>query len=244
MLTLLWPPALAALAALAVPLAIHLIRRPDRQVHDFAALRWLPVRTPRPRLRWRAPLLLLLRLLLVAALALLLAEPVLRGGRDAGRPWAAVAPGISAAAARAALAGAFEPHWLAPGFPPLDAPPPAAPVTVSSLVRELADTRPAGQPLAVLVPRQLAGLDAERITLGREIDWRVLPGRSAPASPAAPGNVDAYTVDATSVAPVLDPRRPAGPDEPLAPPLIALAALLFLLERLLAVSRARGEAAA
>src|SRR3546814_2031747 len=38
---LLFPAALTALAALALPLLIHLTRRSDRQLLDFAALRWL-----------------------------------------------------------------------------------------------------------------------------------------------------------------------------------------------------------
>lgn len=76
-LAFLAPAALAALAALLVPLLIHLQRRPEQRVVEFAALRWLSERVrPRQRLRLTEWLLLLLRLLLVAALALWLAQPV------------------------------------------------------------------------------------------------------------------------------------------------------------------------
>ncbi|MFT4198344.1 MAG: BatA domain-containing protein, partial [Pseudoxanthomonas sp.] len=49
-LTLLLPAALAALAALALPLLIHLARRSQPHSTPFAALRWLRA-APRPRRR-------------------------------------------------------------------------------------------------------------------------------------------------------------------------------------------------
>ena len=71
---LLAPLGLAALAALVVPLLVHLRRRTEEVPLDFAALRWLDPRPrPRRRLRFDEWLLLALRLLLVALLALLLA---------------------------------------------------------------------------------------------------------------------------------------------------------------------------
>src|SRR3546814_121961 len=74
---LLFPAALTALAALALPLLIHLTRRSDRQLLDFAALRWLRAKErARRRLRIDEWPLLVLRLLLLAALVLLLAQPV------------------------------------------------------------------------------------------------------------------------------------------------------------------------
>lgn len=235
--TLLSPLALIALSALAIPLLIHLVRRRDREVHIFAALRWLQLRSPQPRLRWREPLLLALRLLLVATLALLLASPVLRGGHDAAPAWALVAPGIAPETAQAEAGADYELHWLAPNWPKLqDAqnPPPLDGATLSSLIREAADHVPAAQPLLILLPKQLAGLDAQRIELGREVEWRVLPGRSPMP--------DDDAVDAASVAPKLNPALPAGPDEPLSPPLLPLAALLWLAERWLATARVKGAA--
>lgn len=198
-LALLFPAGLAALAALLVPLLLHLARRSEQRVTAFAALRWLAA-DPRPRRKRRFDerLLLLLRLLLLAALALLLAQPVLHGAPDR-TPWVVAAPGVQAAAARAAAGR--QParlHWLSPGFPALDAPPPRTPQPLASLLRELDMRLPAGTPLTVLVPAVLDGADAERPRLSRAVDWRVVP--------AAPGRV------ATTGAlppPVLDVRAPA-----------------------------------
>ena len=75
---LLLPAALAALAALIVPLLIHLARRSEQRPADFAALRWLRQKPkPRHRIRFDEWPLLWLRLLLLALLALWLARPVL-----------------------------------------------------------------------------------------------------------------------------------------------------------------------
>ena len=48
----LFPAGLAALASLLLPLLIHLARRDEQRLLDFAALRWLAAR-PRPRRRIR-----------------------------------------------------------------------------------------------------------------------------------------------------------------------------------------------
>lgn len=97
---LLLPAGLFALAALALPLLLHLARREEQRPVDFAALRWLSARVrPRRRLRFEERLLLALRLLLVALLALLLARPVLPlEGGDAA--WIVAAPGVAAEALR------------------------------------------------------------------------------------------------------------------------------------------------
>ena len=96
---LLAPLGLAALAALIIPLVIHIRRRTEEVPLDFAALRWLDILTrPRSRIRFEEWLLLALRLLLVALLGLLLARPALPGlDGDAAR--VLVAPGIDPAAA-------------------------------------------------------------------------------------------------------------------------------------------------
>ena len=83
---LLAPLGLAALAALIVPLLIHLHRRTEEVPVDFAALRWLDILTrPRSRIRFEEWLLLALRLLLVALLGLLLAQQPLSFAQAAGR---------------------------------------------------------------------------------------------------------------------------------------------------------------
>lgn len=49
---LLFPAALAALAALIIPLILHIARKSEQLPTDFAALRWLRSR-PKPRSRLR-----------------------------------------------------------------------------------------------------------------------------------------------------------------------------------------------
>ncbi len=192
-LVLLLPIGLAAGAALAVPLLLHLQRASQSTRVDFAALRWLRARRrPRHRLRLREWLLLLLRLLLVALLALLLAHPAWID-RDARATRVFVAPGISPVEAKAAIAnltGAKDLRWLAPGFPALDDRPASAGSPASgtdpessiatatsnlaSLLREADARTPPRARLVVLVPPVIDGADAERPRLSHAVDWRVL----------------------------------------------------------------------
>lgn len=184
---LLFPAALAALAALALPLLIHLTRRSDRQVMAFAALRWLRAKErARRRVRIDEWLLLALRLLLLAAVVVLLAQPVWFGARNE-RPWVVVVPGADSAALGndPALRDA-EWHWLAPGFPAFASAAPRSSTETASLLRELDATLAPTQALTLIVPDHLAGLDAERIVLSRHVDWRIT-ATHAPATtePAA-----------------------------------------------------------
>jgi hypothetical protein len=188
MIGLLAPLGLAALAAIAVPIVVHLLRGANEREIAFAALRWLTdAERPRTRVRLQERVLLALRLGLVAALALLLALPVWRSAGEPGAPWVVVAPGVSLDAARAAagVATSAQWRWLAPGFPSVDtpAPEPGAPL---SLVRELDATLPDSVALTIVVPRELGDLDAERPTLAHAVDWRVVDGRY-PASAARSG---------------------------------------------------------
>ncbi|WP_434212644.1 BatA domain-containing protein [[Pseudomonas] boreopolis] len=184
-LVLLLPLGLAALAALLLPLLIHLARRSEHRPTPFAALRWLrAVPRPRHRVRFDEWPLLLVRLLLLALLALLLAQPALLG-RDDRRPRIAVAPGVDPAQARAAVAGEADAHWLwlAPGFPDLATPAPDAARQQASLLRELDATLPAATPLTVVVPRRWGGLDGQVPVLSRRVRWQVV--EAASPSPAA-----------------------------------------------------------
>lgn len=183
--SLLAPLGLAAFAACALPLLLHLIRRLELTTTDFAALRWICERvTPRRRLRFERPWLLLLRLLLLVMLALLLARPVMIEPAGPAQTHVLVAPGLDRAAAHAAVAhSAADWRWLAPGFPSLDMAPPAGAVPLASLLRELDADLPAASTLTILVPSELAGLDGERPRLGRKVDWRVLPGVMASSAP-------------------------------------------------------------
>jgi hypothetical protein len=152
-LAFLIPAAFAALAALLLPLLIHLARRSEQRPTQFAALRWLRQKAkPRHRIRFDEWPLLIVRLLLVALMALLLARPVLHGG-ESHTPYVAVAPGVDVAKARAALAQTQARwHWLAPGFPQIDATPEAANASLPSLLRELDSNLPEDVALTVFVP--------------------------------------------------------------------------------------------
>lgn len=187
---LLFPAALTALAALALPLLIHLTRRSDRQLLDFAALRWLRAKErARRRLRIDEWPLLVLRLLLLAALVLLLAQPV-RFGASSQQAWVVVAPGADpgALASDPALRDASW-HWLAPGYPAFDSAVPPAPTATASLLRELDASLAAAQPLVVVVPERLAGLDADRIVLSRRVDWRIVKARTQPGNARTPAAI-------------------------------------------------------
>lgn len=183
---LLLPMALAALAALALPLLIHLARRSEQRPTVFAALRWLREKPrPRSRLRFDEWPLLLLRLLLLAALALLLAKPVLYGAQPR-TAWLAVAPGVDPARAAAEFGNAeLERRWLAPGFPALDRPAPTSPADTATLLRELDASLLPGVALTVAVPTRLDGADGARLRLSRPVQWRVIDG-SASAAAATP----------------------------------------------------------
>lgn len=187
-LGLLLPLGLTALFALVVPVLLHLHRRQQQKTTPFAALRWIrgPAR-PRRRLRLEQWPLLLLRLALLVALALLLAEPVWRGERAASGDWVVVVPGVDAAQARAQLTlPAAQWRWLLPGYPTLSDRTAVADdaFAVASLLRELDSELPAGVTLHVLAPPLLQGLDGGSIRLSRAVDWQIV--NSAPAAPVLP----------------------------------------------------------
>jgi len=184
---LLAPLGLVALAAWALPVLIHLVRRLELSTTEFAALRWVSERVrPRRRLRFERPWLLLLRLVLLALLALLLARPILLEAVASTKPWVVVAPGVDRASALAAAPGLdADWHWLGAGFPAFDGRPASADVPFASLLRELDARQPAGAKITVVVPEELGGLDGERPRLVHAIDWRVVSGRMADADAAA-----------------------------------------------------------
>ncbi len=174
---LLFPAALAALAALIVPLLIHLARRSEQRPTEFAALRWLRQKPkPRHRIRFDEWPLLWLRLLLLALLALWLARPVLFDSADETQ-WIAVLPGVDVPQVEASMGDAeARVRWLAPGFPKLEEKPPAGELPFASLLRQLDAELPATVALTVVVPEQLQGADAQRPQLSRAVQWKVVPG--------------------------------------------------------------------
>jgi len=182
--SLLFPTALVAMLALAIPLIVHLARRSEARPTDFAALAWLREKPrPKSRLRFDEFLLLALRLLLITGLALWLAHPVLTDCADT-MPVVAAVPGVDAGLP----AKATRNIWLASGFPPGDEPQPSclaqACPSIFSLIRQLDAELPPGIPLTLIVPEILAGLDAERPRLSRAVTWKIVPG--AMPAPAAP----------------------------------------------------------
>ena len=183
---LLVPFGLAALAALVVPLLIHLRRRTEEVPIEFAALRWLDPRPrPRSKLRFDEWVLLALRLLLIALLALLLARPAVLGWDD-DSPRVLVAPGIDPAEARKTAGPDADLRWIAPGFPAIDTAPPASPVQTSSLIRQFDAELPTEAPLTILVPPELDGVDANRLRLSRKVAWRIVGADKKTEKPAAP----------------------------------------------------------
>lgn len=185
---LLVPLGLAALAALIVPLLIHLRRRTEEVRIDFAALRWLDPRPrPRRRIRFDEWLLLALRLLLIALLALLLARPAVLGWDDSG-PRIIAAPDVDAAAARALAGPEADVRWIALGFPGIETPPPVPTAHISSLIRQFDAELPRGAPITILVPPVLGGVDAERLGLTRKVTWKIVEGDTPQAPSAAPLN--------------------------------------------------------
>lgn len=187
-MNLLFPLGLAALAAWLLPLLIHLARRHPYTPLDFAALRWLRAQIrPRQRIRFDDWPLLLVRLLLLAALALLLARPALTGPAPAPAAWTVAAPGLDATALRGtAEAGNW--HWLAPGFPAIDQVPPASTASLPSLLRELDAQLPPGTALTVHVPDPLPGMDGARLQLSRDVRWHTqpMPATAQPSAATAP----------------------------------------------------------
>lgn len=196
-LSLLAPIGLAALAALLLPLLLHLQRQSEARPTPFAALRWIGARLrPRRRVRLEELFLLLLRLLLVASVALLFARPVMTGA-SADKPWVGVATTLDAAALRAAQAadsgnggadGSGDGksladarwHWLAPGFPLIEQTRPGPKQALSSLLRDIDARLPPRTAMTVFVPDIVDGLDGERPRLSRKIDWRTVASRQQP----------------------------------------------------------------
>jgi hypothetical protein len=188
---------LAGLAALLLPIALHLLGRGRPPRVALGSVRLLTggaVRVPR-RARLQRPWLLALRCLLLAALAVALAGPRLRGQPGTAEEplaWVMLDPGLPAAAVTAALAASetdsgegtmVTARWLAPGLPPVaspaagaDLPDPAAVAGGTwSLVAEAAAMAPAGASLRVVGTGRLAALRGDRPRIGREVTWEVVP---------------------------------------------------------------------
>ncbi|MDH3945760.1 MAG: BatA domain-containing protein, partial [Chromatiales bacterium] len=178
-----YPAALIALAGLLVPLVIHLLDRGSARQLDFAPL-YLLQELPRAslrRLRLRERLLWLLRSLLVATAALLLASPALRPEPVAAQAWLLVQPGLAEQVEPSLERlsrqwgiepGAIEVRWLDPELAPLSEP--ARQRRAGDLWGALlaADTRlPASARLAVIADPHADDLGPVRPRLSRAVKW-------------------------------------------------------------------------
>ena len=182
MFTLLSPAALWSLAALALPLLLHLWRRSPRTIR-LPSLRFLQAQTGRrlPDLRWRELPLLLVRLALLATLACLLALPRWQHSPPNGpQRWILLDPlagsiEVSNRRLLALKAAGYEPHLLERGLPVLTWPrlknPDALPPDLWSLLREADASIPAGSTLAIVTPARLFSLQGIRPTLHSKVEW-------------------------------------------------------------------------
>ncbi len=200
--SLLLPGALLALTAVILPLLIHLSRRSEQKPTDFAALRWLSAQL-RPRRKWvfQEILLLLLRLLLLIALAVFLAKPVSLQSASP-KHWVVVVPGSDVRAGKnLPVDKESEWHWLSPGFPEYQNKPDGSSIAISSLLRELDAQLPINTELTVVVTESLSGLDGERIRLSRKVQWKVVPGEKNTVTPAQAGAQRLDVPDSKSLGP-------------------------------------------
>lgn len=171
------PSALVALFALFIPLLIHLSRRSEHKLADFAAMRWLQAHL-RPQRKWllQERLLLFVRLLLLIAIAVFLAQPILKTNATSEH-WVLVTPSADITEIKNLPTGKnVQMHWLSAGFPSYDKPQVLSPIAFSSLLRELDSQLPASTQLTVVVPEKLAGLDGQRISLSRSVNWLISKG--------------------------------------------------------------------
>ena len=126
------PTWLWLLAAIAIPVFIHLLRRSNPQEITFAAAHWLQHKRHR---RWkklflRDRWLLLLRILLLTLLTLLLAQPLLQRESFASDKLALIDPAVSRETLEQLLAQhpqINETYWLEANPSPTDSPRPPAP---------------------------------------------------------------------------------------------------------------------
>lgn len=177
------PAALVALVGLLVPLLIHLLDRGSSRRIDFAPLHLLQElpRASLRRLRLRERWLWLVRSLLVAVAALMLAGPATLPPQHEAAAWMLIQPGLESSAADAAedLAADWqmpieeiERRWLAPGLAPVSAP--ALAESGAGLWGALleADAHLAqGVRLAVLAAPAANQLGPVRPRLSREVEW-------------------------------------------------------------------------
>ena len=173
---------LLGLAAIAVPIAIHLRGKRVGRVVRVGSVRWLAgvpaAWAPARRVR-RIPLLLL-RCAVLVALSLALARPYLRA--SGGEAWVLVAPEVASGVSLDSLRRLGTVRLLATGFPSIDRVPPDStpqPTDVWSLLREADAAAPAGVRLVVVAPGTVAYLRGVRPELSHAVEYVAAPADSA-----------------------------------------------------------------
>lgn len=214
-----WPVALFGLIALALPPWIHIRRRRELQRHVVSITRYVDEASP-PR-RWQSvlehPSLMLLRMTLICAGVVWLAEPRVDDARHAeGSTWTLVSTATEAGRVANLLE---EPNarWLAPGLPPLASPRPAQGAAAVWPALWAADRMaPAGAQFVVEAPAEASALGARRPVLSRPVRW--VSAKAEPDDSRAPRLALQIVVDPTRAAdaqrlqPVFDAWRDAGLD--------------------------------
>ena len=187
---------LLGLAAIAVPIAIHLRGKRVGRVVRVGSVRWLDgvpaAWAPARRVR-RIPLLLL-RCAVLVALSLALARPYLRA--SGGEAWVLVAPEVASRVSLDSLRRLGRVRLLATGFPSIDRVPPDStpqPTDIWSLLREADAAAPAGVRLVVVAPGTVAYLRGVRPELSHAVEYVAAPADSVrPADQRTGGPVTIY----------------------------------------------------
>ena len=187
---------LLGLAAIAVPIAIHLRGKRVGRVVRVGSVRWLAgvpaAWAPARRVR-RIPLLLL-RCAVLVALSLALARPYLRA--SGGEAWVLVAPEVASQVSLDSLRQLGTVRLLARGLPSIDRVPPDStpqPTDVWSLLREADAAAPAGVRLVVVAPGTVAYLRGVRPELSHAVEYVAVPADSVrPADRRTGGPVTIY----------------------------------------------------
>lgn len=188
------PMALWALTAMAIPIAIHLFSHYRGKKQPFAAVRFIPT-APAEQLRdirLTERLLLLVRCLLLALLALLLAQPQWAATPLGDARSVLLSPRAFANAGRSAIQQAqaiaaqqqTQARWLATDFPLLnDQPTPPVTSPAWSLLAELQNDIDPNTELTVLVADDPAETLWRKPDFIHSIDWQTVAD-SAPPAPA------------------------------------------------------------
>jgi len=212
MIGLLAPLGLLGLLALAVPIIAHLVSRRAGRVVKVGSIRWMhesPAYQSRS-LKLHDVWLLLLRLAVVALLAVVLAGPYWRHrpALGSGNEWVLIGPEVAREAQYRSLIDSLAPsgevHLLSPGLPrwtPGDQVPAATALTTStastnywSLLREAERLASPATRFSVLTSNNARYFRGERPRLKAKVDWRLVavPAVQSTASKDSVRTVELY----------------------------------------------------